>query len=282
MKKIISTLLALCLICSCLTIACAAETEYIPGDIDGNGSVQANDARLALRYSAGLIDFNEIETAKADINSDALVKANDARAILRIAAKLDSYESNYKSFALNMDGVIYASNGTDNALKITESDLMDGITNFSMIFRENGDVVMVDDNNKTYCNLTVKEQQALAKMAGVDESEFDLASIFGELDTGAYSIPYLTSFSPDKRVKVKVNDVSCYDIKVQAGNVIMDYYYTCDTFTPYALGETTSKNQSVILLDDFGNIDNSLFTVPADYTETDSLEFIMSLAGGLF
>ena len=60
----------------------------IPGDVNGDGRVNARDARLLLRYAAGLLDEQMLDMAAADINGDGRVNARDARAILRAAAGL--------------------------------------------------------------------------------------------------------------------------------------------------------------------------------------------------
>lgn len=59
------------------------------GDIDNNGKITATDARLALRYSAQLINLADIAYHAADVDGKAGVNAADARLILRKAAQLD-------------------------------------------------------------------------------------------------------------------------------------------------------------------------------------------------
>ncbi len=61
-----------------------------PGDVDGNGQILANDARLALRASAHLENLDEKQFKAADVNGDNQVLANDARQILRYSAKLQN------------------------------------------------------------------------------------------------------------------------------------------------------------------------------------------------
>ncbi len=61
------------------------------GDIDGVAGVTAADARLALRYSVSLEDFNEAQYKAADVNYDNKVDASDARLILRVSVKLDQF-----------------------------------------------------------------------------------------------------------------------------------------------------------------------------------------------
>lgn len=82
----------------------AAERDYscrafdpleIPasGDVDGDGAVNAKDARLALRASAELEQLNDTAFLAADINRDSRITADEARVILRVGAKLEVMHS---------------------------------------------------------------------------------------------------------------------------------------------------------------------------------------------
>lgn len=64
--------------------------SYTPGDVNSDGQITAQDARLVLRASAKLEQLNAAQTLAADINNDGNVYANDARTILRISARLES------------------------------------------------------------------------------------------------------------------------------------------------------------------------------------------------
>ena len=59
-----------------------------PGDVDGNGQILADDARLALRASAKLEELSEAQLLAADVDGNGQVLADDARQILRFSAKL--------------------------------------------------------------------------------------------------------------------------------------------------------------------------------------------------
>ncbi|MCR5782245.1 MAG: chitobiase/beta-hexosaminidase C-terminal domain-containing protein [Clostridia bacterium] len=61
---------------------------YIPGDVNGDSRVLADDARLALRASAGLTTLDGRQTKAADADGSGSVLADDARQILRYSAKL--------------------------------------------------------------------------------------------------------------------------------------------------------------------------------------------------
>lgn len=66
-------------------------TSYTKGDADLNGRVSASDARLALRYSANIVDFSDLQLLLCDVNDDGKVGAVDARIILRVSARLESF-----------------------------------------------------------------------------------------------------------------------------------------------------------------------------------------------
>lgn len=66
------------------------DSDYKPGDLNGDNKITAADARLALRIAAKLEpNTDPAIIAVADINSDGNITAADARLILRKAAKLD-------------------------------------------------------------------------------------------------------------------------------------------------------------------------------------------------
>ena len=60
----------------------------IKGDVNGDGSVRSNDAIMALRIVAGLMEPTEDQKWAADMNGDGNVRSNDAIFILRQVAGL--------------------------------------------------------------------------------------------------------------------------------------------------------------------------------------------------
>lgn len=74
----------------CLLYAQLIEPDnLILGDVDGNKSIQAEDARLILRNSANLTELSEWQKKCADVNKDNIITADDARLTLRVSAGLD-------------------------------------------------------------------------------------------------------------------------------------------------------------------------------------------------
>lgn len=63
--------------------------KFLVGDINGDGKVQAGDARLVLQHVAGVKVLSAAELARADVDGNGKVQAMDARRILRIVVDLD-------------------------------------------------------------------------------------------------------------------------------------------------------------------------------------------------
>ena len=59
------------------------------GDVDGNGTVDVNDARTVLRAAVELEKLSPDAEKRADTDGDGKVTVNDARDILRTATGLD-------------------------------------------------------------------------------------------------------------------------------------------------------------------------------------------------
>ena len=65
---------------------------FVPGDVNGDGAVGADDARLALRRSVDLENYGPGTAAflACDVNADGTVGADDARMILRASVDLET------------------------------------------------------------------------------------------------------------------------------------------------------------------------------------------------
>ena len=66
----------------------------LKGDVDGNGLLEAADARLALRASVQLEDYaaGSAQFLAADADGDGVLRASDARLILRAAVGLENLQ----------------------------------------------------------------------------------------------------------------------------------------------------------------------------------------------
>ena len=59
------------------------------GDVDGDGAITSNDARIALQIAVGRYTPTSEEFTQADVNQDGSVTASDAQAILELALGLN-------------------------------------------------------------------------------------------------------------------------------------------------------------------------------------------------
>lgn len=88
MKKLF--LLCSCIACLFLTCSVVADAN-MTGDVDGDGTVNASDARLALRCAVQLETLRQNAADAADVDADGKITASDARMILRVSVRLDSF-----------------------------------------------------------------------------------------------------------------------------------------------------------------------------------------------
>ena len=58
------------------------------GDVNGDGVVNHNDARLVLQYYVGAVTAEELDLSVADVDGNGIVNHNDARLILQYYVKL--------------------------------------------------------------------------------------------------------------------------------------------------------------------------------------------------
>ncbi len=72
-----------------LSVAPIAVMAAELGDVDGNGKIDATDARTALRAAVGLDKLKAEQVSLADVDFDGDVDATDARLILRAAVGLE-------------------------------------------------------------------------------------------------------------------------------------------------------------------------------------------------
>ena len=67
--------------------------EYTKGDVDGDGEISSGDARLALRASVKLENYEPGSPAflAADVDGNGAIESSDARTILRVSVKLEAF-----------------------------------------------------------------------------------------------------------------------------------------------------------------------------------------------
>ncbi len=63
-----------------------SKPEGLLGDVNGDGKLNSRDARLLLKYLAGMCEDGELDLAVADFNGDGRLNVRDARALLTYIA----------------------------------------------------------------------------------------------------------------------------------------------------------------------------------------------------
>ena len=133
-KRFITIMMIVSLLCSMMALGLSAGAYYQPdiryGDVNGNGVVDTNDARLALRIASGVDDVeNEAQLKRTDLNFDGVITIFDARQILRGVAGLVSLQPSGAISGFDGGGVfaneetlVAFFNAYANRIKVTEKN----------------------------------------------------------------------------------------------------------------------------------------------------------------
>lgn len=123
-------ILFVCLFVITFALTGVCVSANLHGDIDGNGRVNAADARIVLRIAAKLDIADEAMQCLADVNGSGSVTSADARLILRVSAGIDSF-SNYEDVSAECpaEGVECTTrNPAATAPEMNEDNSTSGIT----------------------------------------------------------------------------------------------------------------------------------------------------------
>lgn len=133
-KKFITILTIVALLCSVMSLGFTATASYtdetVYGDVNGDGVVDTEDARVALKIAAGLhVLDSEDQLIRTDVNFDGLVTSLDARQILRGAAGLATLQPSGAFNGFDGGGVftdeeslVTLFNAYLNKIKVVESE----------------------------------------------------------------------------------------------------------------------------------------------------------------
>lgn len=92
MKRSIRLIALLLSILSLNLIVPVVKAESILGDVNADGEITSDDARLALRFSAGMEKPGSAEKTAADVNKDGAVTIADVKLIMSDSLDLETYE----------------------------------------------------------------------------------------------------------------------------------------------------------------------------------------------
>lgn len=116
--------------------------EVLKGDLNGDGAVRSNDALIALRISAGLLEPTPQHLLAGDMNNDGNIRSNDALLILRKSVGLAPSYGKFLDKKVNISlGKIYGKAGQDIVIPLNI---------------DNGDMVSSGDFVITYDKSTLR------------------------------------------------------------------------------------------------------------------------------
>ena len=92
MKRSLKLIALLLSILSLNLIVPVVKAESVSGDINADGKITSDDARLALRFSAGMEKPSAQEKTTADMNKGGSVTIEDVKLIMALALDLETYE----------------------------------------------------------------------------------------------------------------------------------------------------------------------------------------------
>ncbi len=92
MKRCLKPIAVLLVVLSLILIVPEVKGASVSGDVNNDGKITSEDARLALRYSAGMAKPSSQKKAAADMNDDGIVTIEDVKQIMEKASDLETYE----------------------------------------------------------------------------------------------------------------------------------------------------------------------------------------------
>lgn len=88
MKRVLSVLLVVVMLLSSVMLTSANAVKALRGDINGDGTVSASDALVALQYSIGASELDKVQKLNADLDGNGIINSADALIILAISIDL--------------------------------------------------------------------------------------------------------------------------------------------------------------------------------------------------
>ena len=92
MKRNLKLIALLLVVFSLNLIVPVVKAESVLGDVNADGKITSDDARLALRYSANMEKPSASEKTAADINKDGSITIEDVKLLMADALDLETYE----------------------------------------------------------------------------------------------------------------------------------------------------------------------------------------------
>ncbi len=125
MKKVLSLLLVLCMLCGIVAAAVPAEAVtygYMKGDVDDNSILTIKDVLLVRKYIAGIISDKELNLTAADITGDGRVVLADVLKLRKTLAGIEGIEENNSDGKYKVDTITIDSKNINRYTVILPED----------------------------------------------------------------------------------------------------------------------------------------------------------------
>lgn len=107
------------------TIKAVFQSDYIKGDLNGDGFIKSNDAIIVLSYAANLITLTAQQMIAGDMNDDGVINTKDAILVLRKSAGLIAAPTKYDSHIKLVLPDIYGVAGENISVPLKASNIND-------------------------------------------------------------------------------------------------------------------------------------------------------------
>lgn len=226
-------------------------SQHLAGDINGNSVIEAADARLVLRYSVGLEEFDEAQLLLADVDKKDGITAYDARTILRMSVGLEDW--------------IYISDEAEESF--FEVHFIDvGQADCSLIICD-GETLLIDGGNVADSSLVV----SYLLSEGVEELDYVINTHAHEDHVGGLNGP-LNKFTVTEAVFAPETgaDTDCYNDFLTAVEK-----QGLELTVPEA-GDSFELGSSLVTFiapihEEYSNLNNTSIVVKITYEETSFL-----------
>lgn len=226
-------------------------SQRLAGDINGNSVIEAADARLVLRHSVGLEEFDEAQLFLADVDKKDGITASDARTVLRMSVGLEEF-------------VYISDKDKESFFEVHFIDV--GQADCSLIICD-GETLLIDGGNVADSSLVV----SYLLSEGVEELNYVINTHAHEDHVGGLNGP-LNKFTVTEAVFAPETgaDTDCYNdflTAVEKQGLEITVPETGDSF---GLGSSTVTFIAPIH-EDYSNLNNTSIVVKITYEETSFL-----------
>lgn len=245
--RFITVLLSLIL----LLTSTSFSAEMLAGDINRNAKIEASDARLALRFSVGLEEFDNEQLILGEVDGKSGITAADARIILRMSVGLE------EQFTIG--------NGNENSsFEVHFIDV--GQADCSLILCD-GESLLIDGGNVGDGSLVVSHLIDV----GIEELDYVICTHAHEDHVGGLS-ETLENFTVSENIFAPATgaETKCYENFLSASEKQGKILTVPEVGYTFSLGESTVEFIGPVT-EDYSDINNTSLVTKITYGETSFL-----------